>query len=364
MPASFTPNQEKRRKKWRKIVAFKLLVKAKQTCFKRRFRFLIGFHSLASGLKKTSSLFFVSKPVAKYWGKKFLSPNTFHPQSHGGARNWKWSHEKRIAFETTLWRILKTNPTLSGPQIVFYLNQFGFEDVQSSFVYHTLRRWRWSLKRPTRRQLQKYSQGNLLRYVRYVVGIFQIPIEKIKYLDEAHFVSRELQAKRAWGETGEKTYVLTNANLKTSYSLTVLTRLDSPESTVVADIRTNSNTQWDFLNFIIYCIQSGSLKTGDYLVMDNATVHVGSESWDLIVGIFEAAGIFPCFLPCYSPELNAAEYVFHVVKEKVRRNRSPSDHFWMDTIIAVAQITQETMWSFYRKALFDWLRDIKARGLE
>jgi len=302
--------------------------------------------------------FFVSQRKARYWGTKFISPQTFHPNSHGGARHWKWPLNKRIAFETALWRILRTNPTLSGHQIVSQLNLFGFDDVQESFVRQTLQRWRWSLKRPTHLQLQKFSQGNLLRYVRYAVGILQVPVAKIKYLDEAHFVSRELQTKQAWGERGEKVYVFSNANLKTSFSLTVLTRLDSADSSVVADIHYESNTQWDFMAFIIYCIQSGALLAGDYLVLDNAAVHVGSESWDLMVAIFQSAGVHICFLPCYSPELDAAEYVFHFVKDRVKRNRSKhSDKLWIDTVVALASISQETMWGFYQKSLFGWLKN-------
>ena len=121
--------------------------------------------------------------------------------------------------------------------------------------------------------MQKYSQKNLLHYICHVVSIlkvtisnthnlliFEVPLSQIKYIDEAHFVSRDMQAKKEWGESREKVIVFTNANLKASYSLTVLTCLDSDDSTVICDIQENSNTQWDFLKFIIYCIQSGSLK--------------------------------------------------------------------------------------------------------
>jgi transposase len=188
-------------------------------------------------------------------------------------------------------------------------------------------------------------------------------------LDEAHFTSKELHPKLAWGEIGETVTVFTNANLKGSYSLTILTRLDSNESTVVADIRHNTNTQWDFLRFCIYCIESGALqvnhlyffvtlKLGDYLVLDNASVHVGSESWDLAITIFEAAGVHLCFLPTYSPELNAAEFVFHLVKDEVKRKRFQHENLWLHTITALAGITKEVMWGFYRKALFGWIKDL------
>jgi hypothetical protein len=49
-------------------------------------------------------------------------------------------------------------------------------------------------------------------------------------------------------------------------------------------------------------------------VLDNVSVHVGSELWDFTMAIFETAGVNLCFLPIYLPELNAAEFVFNLVK--------------------------------------------------
>jgi hypothetical protein len=42
-------------------------------------------------------------------------------------------------------------------------------------------------------------------------------------LDEAHFILKDMHAKYAWKEVGEKVIVFTNASFKVSYSLTVLT---------------------------------------------------------------------------------------------------------------------------------------------
>ena len=89
------------------------------------------------------------------------------------------------------------------------------------------------------------------------------------------------------------------------------------------------------------------------------SVHVGSDSWDLAIGIFDEAGVHLCFLPAYSPELNAAEFVFHFVKERVMLNQSRKEHLWLDTIQAIAEITKEMMWGFYCKSLFEWLKDFQ-----
>ena len=135
-----------------------------------------------------------------------------------------------------------------------------------------------------------------------------------------------------------------------------MTRLDSNNSSVVADIRHNSNTQWDFLNFVIYLVQSEALKSEDVLVMDNASVHIASDSWDIVVGILKAAGVRICFLLTYSPELNAAEFVFQKIKSYIRTHRSHNDNLHFDTIEAICSITKIQMWGFYKKALFGWLK--------
>jgi hypothetical protein len=58
-----------------------------------------------------------------------------------------------------------------------------------------------------------------------------------------------------------------------------------------------------FSNFSLVLI---SFQSGNYLVLDNASIYVGSESWNLAIIIFEAAGVNLCFLSAYFPELNAA----------------------------------------------------------
>ena len=147
-------------------------------------------------------------------------------------------------------------------------------------------------------------------------------MKKIKYLDEGHFSSRDLHRKRAWGEIGKIT-TYTNASLSSTYSLTVLTTL-SEERPVIATLRKDSNTQWDFLLFLTYCIYQGHLSEDNYLIMDNA-VHVGEDSFQIIELLLKAAGIRLVFLPTYSPELNAAEYVFQVTKTYIRNNRTKKE---------------------------------------
>ena len=85
--------------------------------------------------------------------------------------------------------------------------------------------------------------------------------------------------------------------------------------------------------------------------MDNAAVHVGEDSFQIIELLLKAAGIRLVFLPTYSPELNAAEYVFQVTKTYIRNNRTKKDNLWLDIALGIATITKESMFQFYLKAL-------------
>ena len=97
--------------------------------------------------------------------------------------------------------------------------------------------------------------------------MLQVPYEKLKYLDEVHFVSKDLHAKYTLREEGERCVVFTSAQLDVSYSLTLITTLADPLQTYIIDLRYNSNTQWDFLNFVLFCIENGFLSEGDVLVV-------------------------------------------------------------------------------------------------
>ena len=69
----------------------------------------------------------------------------------------------------------------------------------------------------------------------------------------------------------------------------------------------------------VWWVRTGALQPGDYLVLDNATVHTALESGELVEAVAEMYDITLMFLPAYSPELNPCELVFAIVKDKVRR---------------------------------------------
>lgn len=116
---------------------------------------------------------------------------------------------------------------------------------------------------------------------------------------------------------------------------------------IVFDIREESNSQYDFLNFLCFLIEGEHLVSGDYLVCDNATVHVGSDTVDDVFNLLGAYGIHLLFLPTYSPELNPCELVFSFIKGKLRKMQKSGLVLWLATVAAASHVSFKHVVSFY-----------------
>ena len=126
---------------------------------------------------------------------------------------------------------------------------------------------------------------------------------------------------------------------------------------IFIDIREDSNSQHDFERFIISAIDSNYLQPGDYLIMDNATVHTAE---DTIVGIaktFREKNISVYLLPTYSPELSPIELIFNMVKSNIRYNRSPNTSLFDAIIEGLATVTREKVMSAYNHVIENFIQN-------
>jgi len=229
-------------------------------------------------------------------------------------------------------------------------------DVNQKFISRIFKDWRWSLKVPNRVQLRKYTWKNIWKYAMYMCWISFADFTKVKFMDEAHFVSRKMVRKTARAPINERVIVMENQNLEESYSLSILvhyerlpTSQDDSSVSVFAHMRTQSNTQWDFFNFVIDAIFAGHLTAGDTLVVDNASVHTGLDMLVPLDEVCQAVGITIFYLPAYSPELNPCELVFGWLKNKIRGSRHSEVPVWFEVATLLALIPQEMINSFFEK---------------
>ena len=123
------------------------------------------------------------------------------------------------------------------------------------------------------------------------------------------------------GPVGERAQIVNVGSLDKRYTLSILTCLDDKDEPIFASLRSDVNTQFTFLEFVIAALQRGKLRGGDFLILDNATVHVGSTVLTVLLALLELAGVSLRFLPKYSPELNPCEPFFGYTKDRLRRWR-------------------------------------------
>jgi len=114
----------------------------------------------------------------------------------------------------------------------------------------------------------------------------------------------------------------------------------------VIDIREESNSQWDFLNFIVECVEHNLLERGDYLILDNASIHKGRESSPALKSLLDVAGIHLVYLPAYSPELNPCELVWGFLKRKMR-DRFHNDELHTALHKSFLHLSQQIVNKFY-----------------
>jgi len=117
------------------------------------------------------------------------------------------------------------------------------------------------------------------------------------------------------------------------------------------EIREESNTQYDFLTTVVLAIRAGFLKSGDFLVVDNACIHGGAETVQLLIALLNSVNIQLIFLPKYSPELNPCELVFNVMKSYLRYHRNRKQPIWLEVLHGLAQIKLQKIIGFYSNCI-------------
>jgi len=155
-----------------------------------------------------------------------------------------------------------------------------------------------------------------LTYSEFQVGQWR----QLKFLDESHFVWKQLETRKVLGLQNKRHYITQNNLHQKSSSITILTSLDKFHP-ITIDYREESNSQEDFLCFLLRLIEDENIIEGDYLIMDNATVHDGSDIAPFLIQLQANIGFKIVFLPTYSPELNPCELVFAIVKQHLREWR-------------------------------------------
>lgn len=150
------------------------------------FRCLAG---LAAGPQRdVAAQLEVSQSFIAYWQRK-VTDETFHPESHGGARNIKYTREEYQHIHLILWARCKQKPDTNLLEYQQLLASHSFL-LSKTTLSRIFKSWHWSFKMAGVDQLNKYTPQNIAYYVGYVQEVAEIPWGKLKYIDESHFSSK------------------------------------------------------------------------------------------------------------------------------------------------------------------------------
>jgi len=230
------------------------------------------------------------------------------------------------------------------------LRNSGYQ-CSKEFVRKIFVSWKWSWKVPSFQQLLKYTPRNLQRYGDWVEFITTADLSRVKFCDEAHFVSRDVSRRRAIGPQNTTTILIRNESFAETYSVSLLCCLDLEKPLYISS-RVDSNTQIDFFKFVIDLIDNQFLRPGDFLVCDNASVHGGLQTIEVLLAFIRSYGIELLYLPAYSPELNPCELVFGQVKRHLRDYRDQRIPLIVDIAIAFGLITIANLFQYYGKCCY------------
>ena len=109
-----------------------------------------------------------------------------------------------------------------------------------------------------------------------------------------------------------------------------------------------------FVLFLLECIVSGNLKSGNWLILDKSSIHFSEGTYEIMMAMLKGAGVQVMFLPTYSPELNPCQPVFGLIKNHLRNNSATqATNFKSEILKSLKSVTFEHLAAFYFHSMFE-----------
>jgi hypothetical protein len=152
--------------------------------------------------------------------------------------------------------------------------------------------------------------------------IKQIPTCRLVFGDKKPLKGDELFTRWRWGRadplTGIVEDIVIDSDWQNTYAITGLCRIGRDRPPFSFTVHDGSNNAGVFCDFVIQNLACGFLQPGDFLVLDNASIHHFQESTGLDSYLWNCHGIILQFLPTRSPELNPIEPSWNVLVQRLR----------------------------------------------
>lgn len=287
-----------------------------------------------------------AKSTMCYWKIRSITPlNQYYLHGRNPKRR-SISIEREVEVSEFIQFSLQQNPQRTCRDLcVLVLQRFTIVCTVST-MFRFMTKIGLSFKNTAVTQAHKYRADNVQRYIEYIHYIPFIDREQLYYLDESHFRPRDLQLRRCWSPVGVRQRVLNHGNLNQwGVSMTMITSILPNRHPLFWEIRRGTNTQEDFVVFILSAVRTGFIRPGATVIMDNASIHRSQFATDVMDFIHQELDISFVMLPAYSPELNPIEKVFSVMKQNIRRNQFDDVITAMNN--AAQEITREQLINMY-----------------
>jgi transposase len=246
--------------------------------------------------------------------------------------------------ELFLLALRSESPGRPNTDYMSQLSMFYGTVVSSNFIsewFKTRFDYKGCFRKPNLVPLDKFRQENVIRFIEYKLKC-SILTDKSRFcfVDEKHLVNKDTVPKklRRCPVSGRMDCIPVSGDFRDTYNL-ICCISANPNKTrhTVYTIGQQNGTAEAFVDFCTMMVESGWMRHGEILVLDNAGVHTGREAvdlqeffWDTIVD-GRPLNVLVIYLPTRSPELNPIELIFHIFSRRVRSYRlrdhcGPVDH--------------------------------------
>ncbi len=191
----------------------------KETEFFRSRYYGARFAIINKSERKAVSAFGLSRDQIRYWKKKIVNAN-FRNGTWGGNRRSKYNVDQKIVLTFLLRYLVDKLPTLSLRQYQIQLAHAGFE-LSRPTICRIIRDFGYSRKVAEYKQRQKFTSENVSRMLHHVLLMPDLlrlyGIDRIKFLDEVHFVTKGMDRQYGYSVKGKPVIVVRDTNLKESF---------------------------------------------------------------------------------------------------------------------------------------------------
>jgi len=225
--------------------------------------------------------------------------------------------------------------------------------VSTSWIRRLIKMWDFTTLVPQSRNIHKYSVTNLLRWITFYSWIQTLDPAMICYIDEVHFEPKSLRQRRGYAPKGSRIIHVSDEYINERYSMILMTVPGGSPQPFQARIFKETIDSEKFVLFLAHAIATGALKSGNWLVMDNAATHFSKDTYEIMMAMLEGAGVKLVFLPTYSPEFNPCELIFGLIKNWIRNNRGQGKSLLDEIKLGIDSVQDRHVVAFYYHCIYE-----------